>query len=477
MGARAAKTIAARNPRTGKPDYRFEQPGRAQLEARAAALRRSQRDWLERGLPHRCQAMLEFAECLKQNRASLLRRLAADTGRSRESELELSVTVDAVKRWRGQIPALLAERQQQTEIPAIAVRRQLAPYSLVGCIAPWNFPLLLSMIDAVPALLAGAAVIVKPSEVTPRFAEPLREIIAQVEGLKEGLEILPGDGELGADLIEAVDLICFTGSVATGRKVAVAAARRFIPAHLELGGKDPAIVTADTDPRRAAAALCWGGLANAGQSCLSIERIYAQADIAADFLQALAAEVDALRLNYPDIDGGEIGPIISAAQIEIIRAHLNDAAAKGAQIVRGGEIEVHDGGSWCQPTILSAVNHAMRVMTEETFGPLLPVMTFADDEEAIRLANDSIYGLSAAVFCDDAARARRIAGRLEAGAVSINDAALTAIMHEGEKQSFKASGLGGSRMGAASARRFLRSKALLENTAINWNPWWFAQSA
>ena len=473
----AAKTIAVRNPRTGESDYRFEQPGAARLAAHAAELRRAQRDWHRQGAERRCRVLLEFAAALEERRAAVLERLAVDTGRRRETELELSVTVDAIRRRCGQVPALLAEREQQTDMPSIRIRRQLAPYALVGCIAPWNFPLLLSLIDAVPALLAGAAVMVKPSELTPRFVEPLRDIVSGVDGLGEVLQIVPGDGAAGADVIELADLVCFTGSVATGRKVAMAAARRFIPAHLELGGKDPAIVAADADLERAAAALCWGGLTNAGQSCLSIERVYVHADIAADFTAALAAEVDALRLNYPDIDEGEIGPIISAAQIEIIRAHLADAADKGARAVRGGAIEIHGGGSWCRPTILAAVNHEMRVMREETFGPILPVMPFQDDAEAIRLANDSDYGLSAAVFCGDAERARRIAGQLEAGAVSINDAALTAVMHEGEKQSFKASGLGGSRMGAAAVRRFLRARALLENTARGRNPWWFDRPA
>ncbi|MGI9229146.1 MAG: aldehyde dehydrogenase family protein [Gammaproteobacteria bacterium] len=476
MPSRSAQTVAARNPRTAEVDYRFEQPGRATLETATTQLRQAQHTWFSEGQDYRCRTLLAFAEQLQQNQDALFKQLSIDTGRSRETALEITVTVDAIKRWCGQITSLLSEQEQQTSIPYITVRQQLVPYALVGCISPWNFPLLLSMIDAIPALLAGAAVAVKPSEITPRFVAPLQDLIEQVAGLREVLHFFPGNGEVGADLVEQVDLICFTGSVASGRKVAAAAAAQFIPAHLELGGKDPAIVTDNTNPKRSAAALCWGGMTNSGQSCLSIERIYLQSGIAPDFLQALTGQATALRMNYPDIDNGEIGPIISEQQINIIQTHLDDAVAKGATILCGGEIEVHDGGSWCQPTILTEVNHNMRVMTEETFGPLLPVMTFKDEAEAIRLANDTPYGLSAAVFSNDVEQAQRIARQLDAGAISINDAALTAIMHEGEKQAFKASGLGGSRMGSVSIKRFLKTKALIENTSMTRNPWWFTST-
>ena len=469
--------IQVRNPRSGRIDYRFEQTNPSELARLTADMRAAQGDWLDGGVELRCNALLELAGAISEGRGPLLEALMADTGRARESDLEINGLVSSIERWCGLAPELLqATGQKKTTIPFLEIGNQVAPYPLTVVISPWNFPLLLSCIDAIPALLAGSAVIVKPSEITPRFVEPLQDILAGVAGLSDVFRFLPGDGSLGSALIDHADLVCFTGSVKTGKQVAADCARNFIPCQLELGGKDPAIVTADTDIERTAAALCWGGMVNAGQSCLSIERVYAEAAICHDLSAALARQARSLKLNTDNINEGEIGPIISARQRDIIEAHLQDAAAKGARAECGGGIVEHNGGLWCRPTVLSNVNHDMLVMTEETFAPILPVMAFNTDEEAVELANDTIYGLSAAVFADDVVRARNIAGRLEAGAISINDAALTSVMHEGEKQAFKSSGMGGSRMGPASIKRFLRTRALIENTQVCWDPWWFRAS-
>ena len=466
--------IEVRNPRTGSIDYRFEQTEESELLRLTAIMRDAQKQWLEGGVEMRCRMLLKLAAAISEQRDSLFDALTADTGRTRETELEINAVISSMEHWCRLAPELLAaEENKNTSIPFIEIGRQAAPYPLTVVISPWNFPLLLSCIDAIPALLAGSAVIVKPSEVTPRFVEPLSEILAAVTGLAPVFRFLQGDGSLGSALIDHADLVCFTGSVKTGRQVAEACARNFIPAQLELGGKDPAIVTADTDIERTAAALCWGGMVNAGQSCLSIERVYAEVPICHDLTAAIAQEARSLTMNTGNIDEGEIGPIISEAQRDIIETHLEDAAGKGAITECGGRITEHNGGLWCQPTVLSNVDHDMLVMTDETFGPILPVMAFDTDEEAIELANDTAYGLSAAVFANDAGRARHIAGKLEAGAISINDAALTSVMHEGEKQAFKSSGMGGSRMGPASIRRFLRSKALIENTQLCRDPWWY----
>ncbi len=467
-------SIEVRNPRTGSIDYRFEQVETSGLARLTAAMRNAQVQWLESGVEMRCRTLLELVAAISEQRGSLFNALAADTGRSRETELEINAVISGMERWRRLAPELLAtEENKSTSIPFIEIGGQALPYPLTVVISPWNFPLLLSCIDAVPALLAGSAVIVKPSEITPRFVEPFTDILAGVSGLAPVFRFLPGDGSLGSALIDHADLVCFTGSVKTGRQVARDCARNFIPAQFELGGKDPAIVTADTDIERTAAALCWGGMVNAGQSCLSIERVYAEAPIYHDLTAAIAQEARSLTLNTGNIDEGEIGPIISERQRDIIEQHLQDAADKGARTECGGGITEQGGGLWCRPTVLSGVNHDMLVMTEETFGPILPVMTFDTDEQAIELANDTVYGLSAAVFSNDVGRARHIAGKLEAGAISINDAALTSVMHEGEKQAFKSSGMGGSRMGPASIRRFLRSKALIENTRLCRDPWWY----
>jgi acyl-CoA reductase-like NAD-dependent aldehyde dehydrogenase len=325
----------------------------------------------------------------------------------------------------------------------------------------------------IPALLAGCAVVVKPSEIAPRFIEPLVETIASVPKLRDVLAYVEGAGETGKALIECVDLVCFTGSVATGRKVAEAAAKRFIPAFLELGGKDPAIVLSSADLDLATSAILWGSVVSTGQSCLSIERIYVAESIFEPFATQLVEKAQRLQLAYPSIERGEIGPIIAQRQADIIAEHLRDAVEKGAVVHCGGKIEDLDGGLWCRPTVLTQVNHSMKVMTEETFGPIMPVMPFSTSENAIALANDTIYGLSAAVFAGSTEEALDVARCIDAGAININDAGLTALIHEGEKNAFKLSGMGGSRMGAAALKRFMRKKAFLVKTGSVPDPWWF----
>ncbi|MEO1573583.1 MAG: aldehyde dehydrogenase family protein [Pseudomonadota bacterium] len=465
-----------RNPRTGEVDYRFEPATPDEVAREAAAARAAQRAWLHVGLEGRIDAMLAFAKALDAHRDALTAQLTLDTGRYAESALEVQSVIGAIEHWCDRTPELLATpAARPTRLPTVRSQLMRTPYALVGVISPWNFPLLLSFVDAIPGLLAGCAVLLKPSEVTPRFLEPLQAALNDVPALASIFRIVKGGGDVGAALVGNVDTVCFTGSVATGRKVAAAAAEHFIAANLELGGKDPALVFADADLARAAAALSWGSTVNAGQSCLSIERIYVEDRARDRFVDALVAATEALTLNIDDVNAGQIGPVISRPQADVLQAHLDDAVAKGARILCGGQL-IERGGLWCQPTVLTDVSHDMLVMREESFGPLLPVMTFADEDEAIRLANDTTFGLSAAVFTQDRERLYRVAARLEAGAVSANDAGLTSFIHEGAKQAFKDSGLGGSRMGDDAVARFFRKGVVLDNVDVSWNPWWFQQN-
>jgi acyl-CoA reductase-like NAD-dependent aldehyde dehydrogenase len=334
----------------------------------------------------------------------------------------------------------------------------------VGVISPWNFPLTLSLIDAIPALLAGCAVLVKPSEVTPRFVVPLAGSIAAVPELAAVLDFVAGDGRTGAELVRLVDAVCFTGSVRTGRLVARAAADRFVPAFLELGGKDPVIVTGSADLELATDVVLRASVLNSGQACQSLERVYVQDTIYEPFVRRLVEKASAVPITHPDPHAGVIGPMIFHDQADVIAAQLDDAVHRGARVLCGGRVEIHDGGRWVRPTVVVDVDHGMKLMTEETFGPVMPVMKFRTLDEAVALANDGIYGLSAAVIAGTLEEAEAIAGRLEAGAVSLNDGSLTAAMHEAEKHSFKCSGLGGSRMGPAGLTRFLRKKAIIRQT-------------
>jgi acyl-CoA reductase-like NAD-dependent aldehyde dehydrogenase len=270
-----------------------------------------------------------------------------------------------------------------------------------------------------------------------------------------------GDGSTGAAIIDTVDAIAFTGSVATGRIVAEGCARNFIPAFLELGGKDPAIVLPTANLEKAARIILRASVQATGQACQSLERIYVPEEHYDAFVAVLVAMAEKVELNYPDVHQGQIGPLIFARQAEIIVAHIEDAVQKGAEIRCGGKIESYGGGTWIRPTVLTGVDHSMQVMTEETFGPVIPVMPYKDVDAAIRLANDTKYGLSAAVIGPDIDEAIAVGRQINVGAVSINDGGLTTDVHDAVHDSFRLSGMGASRMGMSGITRFMRQKAIL----------------
>jgi acyl-CoA reductase-like NAD-dependent aldehyde dehydrogenase len=454
-----------RNPRTGAFDHEIAPLDHGQVARLAAELRARQPDWAARSPLQRAEMLHRLAAALAQHRPAIARALTLDTGRQAISGIEVEGAIRATQRWATDAPEMIARAEGEARpsaTPGVEVRTRLVPYALVGVISPWNFPLTLALIDAIPALAAGCAVIVKPSEVTPRFIRPLVEAIASVPELP--LAIIEGDGATGAALVPAVDYVAFTGSVATGRKVAAAAAEAMIPASLELGGKDPMIVLASADPAWAAGVALRASVVNTGQACQSIERVYVARAIAEPFLAALVEAADAVRLNADDIGTGEIGPFIFDKQAAIVAAQIADATVRGARVLSGGMVETIGGGLYLRPTVLADVTPAMAVMREETFGPVIPVTIFDTEDEAVALANAGEFGLSAAVLAGSAGEAEAVAVRLNAGAVSINDGALTSMVWDAEKSSFGASGLGASRMGESGLLRFFRRQALLRQT-------------
>ncbi len=464
-----------RNPLTGEKDYSFALPDASGLAATIERLRQHQREWQCRSIGERIAVLQAWKAAVNKHQAAIVEALTTDTGRYHESVLEVQLIGQSIDRWCHIAEGFFQEAPDKvSSIPFIHIRQDLRAVPVVGVISPWNFPLLLGLIDTLPALLAGCSVVVKPSEITPRFIEPLMAAVREVPELSSVLTFLPGDGSTGAQLIELVDLVCFTGSVATGQKVYAACAARFIPCFLELGGKDPALVLEGADLDHAAASILWGSTVNCGQSCLSIERVYVQETVIEPFLENLKRRAEQQQLAFPTPQDGQIGPVISERQVDIINEHLRDAFEKGAQLLTGSRRCEQKGGGWyCRPTILTNVNHTMKVMTEETFGPIIPVMPFRTAEEGVQLANSTIYGLSAAVFARDWETALCVGEQIEAGAISINECALTALVHEGEKQSFKMSGIGGTRMGPAAMKRFMRQRAFLIKKEAVPSPWWF----
>lgn len=464
-------TIEVRNPRTGELDYEFAPPTEEELTALTRRLRDAGREWSARDLDERLDALQEWKTALS-DADWLVEALTADTGRRDVSAREVELVRGTIDRVCETAPAALESAEGETSLPSVRYESQTVPYPLVGVVSPWNVPLLLALIDAIPALAAGCAVVVKPSEITPRFVDPLRETLQGIPGLAESLAFVQGAGATGAALVDRVDAVAFTGSVETGEAVATRAAESLTPAFLELGGKDPAVVLESADIERAAAAILWGATANVGQSCQAIERVYVHERHYEAFVDRLVEQASAVELAYPAFDDGELGPIISLDQVDTIRAHLDNAVDRGATVRCGGDIETLGGGRWLRPTVLTDVDHSMAVCTDETFGPVIPVIPFGTVDEAVELANDTVYGLSAAVFGVEA-EALSVGRRIDAGAISVNDAALTALVQETEKEAFGKSGLGGSRFGAGAVERFVRTKALLVNDATDPSPWWY----
>jgi succinate-semialdehyde dehydrogenase/glutarate-semialdehyde dehydrogenase len=300
------------------------------------------------------------------------------------------------------------------------------PLGVIGIISPWNFPLATPADEVVMALMAGNSVVLKPSELTPLIALKIGDLFSRASLPAGLLEIVTGDGSTGAALVDArVDKIMFTGSVATGKRVAEAAAKYLTPVVLELGGKDPMIVLEDADLENAARGAVWGAFANSGQACASVERCYVQESIAPKFLERVVAETRSLKQGVGTAASVDIGAMSNERQLQIVVNHVDDAKLRGAEILTGGRRGSSLEGFFYEPTVLTNVDHDMAIMRDETFGPVLPVMTFKTDDEAVKLANDSVYGLTASVWTKNIAKGRRIAERIEAGTVMVNEVVYT----------------------------------------------------
>jgi acyl-CoA reductase-like NAD-dependent aldehyde dehydrogenase len=456
-------TIAVENPATGEIIRDVPVTGDvAEMVARARAV---QPAWEALGYEGRGRVLRRARRWLIDHADEVVATIMAETGKAEEDArlVELAYGANSFGFWAKRAPRYLADEKIRTSNPFVLGRRLVVryrPVGVVGVIGPWNYPLVNSVGDAIPALAAGNAVVIKPSEVTP-LTSLLLERGLRESGLPDGVyQTAIGGPDAGEALIDAVDMVMFTGSTRTGRKVMERAARTLTPVSLELGGKDPMIVLADADLERAANAAVYYSMQNGGQTCISIERVYVEAPVYDEFVAKVAAKTAALRQGPPAGPGSvDVGAMTFPPQLEIVARHVQQARDAGARVLTGGK-QRPGTGRFYEPTVLADVDHSMAAMTEETFGPTLPVMKVADAEEAIRAANDSPYGLAASVFTRDIARGEAIASRIEAGAVCINDAQLNYLALELPMGGWKDSGLG-VRHGAGGIRKYTRSQALL----------------
>jgi succinate-semialdehyde dehydrogenase/glutarate-semialdehyde dehydrogenase len=473
------REIISINPATGEEIGRVPLMTAAEVSAAVLRGRQAQGAWSQLSFRARAQFILKAREIVLAQVDEIAALISRETGKppAEATSMEIVPTLDLMNHFARNTERLL--ERQKIDIGQYGLMGRSSyivykPLGVVGIISPWNFPWATPLDEVVMALMAGNAVVLKPSEFTPLTALKIGEVFKQAK-LPEGLvEIVTGDGSTGAALVEAgVNKIMFTGSVATGKRVAAAAAKHLTPVVLELGGKDPMIVLEDANPTNAARAAVWGGFANAGQACASIERCYVHESIAKQFIELVVDETRRLKIGNPTDDGVDLGAMTNERQLGIVEDHIQDAVQQGARIETGGHRVENRGGWFHEPTIVTNVDHSMELMREETFGPVLPIMTFTSDDEAVRLANDSIYGLTASVFTGNIARGRRLAERIDAGTVMINEVVYTHAIAQTPWGGVKQSGYGRTH-GLLGLLELVTPQHIHVNR-VPWLPdvWWF----
>jgi len=401
-----------------------------------------------RAVRKRLDIIAKFQQLLNERKQQVALAITSEASKPVAEALltEILVVLDAARFLRQETYAFLREHplpHGNLATKAKSGRLIREPYGVVGIISPWNYPFSIPATETLAALATGNAVVLKPSELTPLCALELASLLRDA-GLPEGVfQVVIGEGPSGAALIESgIDKLIFTGSVATGRRIAQAAAARLLPVVLELGGKDPMIVFDDADVDVASSGAIWGAFVNAGQACLSVERCYVQRRIYDAFVSACAEKAKRLRVGNgadPNID---IGPLIRERQLHTVEQHVEDARSQGARVMTGGERLISLGPNYYAPTVLADVSHEMLIMREETFGPVLPIMPFDSDAEAVRLANDSEFDLAASVWTRNRPRGEKIAHQINAGTIMVNDAVSCFGISEAPHGGVKASGMG-----------------------------------
>lgn len=454
--------IEVRNPADGTVVGEVPVDSAEVVAARCRELRLFQPDWAAMGPQCRKVWLMRFKDWMLDNAERITDVLQSETGKTRaDASIEVPASADLTNYWARNAGKFLCDDHPKPHSLLSAAKKLTTvyrPYCVVGVITPWNFPFAMPGMDVVPALAAGAAVLLKPSEVTPLSAVEFVRGWSEI-GAPPVLALATGDGVTGSAVVANVDFVQFTGSNRTGRLVASQCAERLVPYSLELGGKDPALVFADADLDRAANGIAWGGLFNSGQVCVSVERVYVESAVYDEFVDKLVSNVRRLRQGK---DGDryqfDVGAMANAAQRDIVNRHVDDAVSKGAKVLTGGKPT--GVGTFFEPTVLVDVDHTMSCMIEETFGPTLPVVKVADETEAIRLANDSSYGLSATVWTGNKDRGQRVARQLEVGAVNINDALINAFSPVLPMGGWKHSGVGARFGGATGILKYCQRQAI-----------------
>jgi len=444
----ARTTIISSNPATGEKLAELACATPEEVHEAVRRARQAQPSWQALSVAERVAVLKRFQRKLSERRDQVATLISREAGKPTAEAMttEILVVLDAAEFCIRTAHSFLRDEPLPHGNLAMKTKRGRLvrePYGVIGIIAPWNYPFSLPATETLAALVVGNAVVLKPSELTPLVALELQKLLVEAGLNPDLIQVVIGAGPVGGALLESdIDKVVFTGSVATGKRVAEIAARRLLPAVLELGGKDPMIVLEDADLDGASSGAVWGSMVNAGQTCLSIERCYVQRSVYERFLELCRQKIEKLRVGEGLGSEVEMGPLIQERQVHTVEEHVTDAVTRGARLLAGGRRMTNLGPNFYAPTLLADVTHEMRVMREETFGPVLPVASFDTDDDAVALANDSEFGLAASVWTGNRKRGEAIASRIKAGTVMVNDAISGFGIAEAPHGGFKQSGIG-----------------------------------
>ena len=459
----SSETFEVVNPADGSVITNVPLDGPAEVAATVARVRANQPAWEELGIKGRAQWLYKLRDWIHDHQDEIADTMQRESGKVRgEAGGEAVYLMDLINFYGKKGHKFIGDEKVKAHSPLLKTKKlkvQYRPYPVVGVISPWNFPLLLSLGDAIPALIAGCAVVIKPSEITPLGLTEVVEAWKSEIGGPDIFDVVNGMGETGSALVDEVDFVQFTGSDRTAKKVLARAAETLTPVSAELGGKDPMIVLKSANVERAANAATWGAWANSGQVCISVERLYVEEPVYDEFVARFLDEVKDLNQG---MDGREFGKDVGAMtfppQTQIVEDHVEDARNAGANIVTGGE-RGEGPGDWYPPTVITDVDHSMKVMRDETFGPVVGIMKVRDSDEAVRLANDTRYGLAASVF-GSKREAEAVARRLEVGTANINDVLVGFLASDVPMGGWKDSGIG-FRHGDYGLKKFVRPESIV----------------